>query len=181
MGMKARSTNAKGFVHYGGDLVAGVEDGIGVHLKSASTGSAAVIEAISDSDTAALTIRAKGAAVLTLGNSSNAVTMAGPVTLGAGSAFKGAYSTTFTWTLAALTSGAQGEITLTTSVSTALGPGDLIGMIELNAPDVDDYVIQGIRTSTVATSIVTIIVGNVASTATSTDSGTGRITWIDLT
>ena len=85
MGISARSTNVKGFVHFGGDVVAGVEDGIAVHLKSASTGSAAVIEPLSDSDTAALTIRAKGAATLTVGNSSNVVVLAAP--LGVGSTF----------------------------------------------------------------------------------------------
>lgn len=75
--MEARSTNTLGFVHYGGDVVAGVNDGIAVHLKSASTGAAAIIEPLSDSSTAALTVRAKGAAALTLGNSSNTVAFAG--------------------------------------------------------------------------------------------------------
>ena len=75
--MEARSTSAIGFVHFGGDLAAGVNDGIAVHLRSASTGAAAIIEPLSDSDTAALTVRAKGAAALTLGNSSNTVAFAG--------------------------------------------------------------------------------------------------------
>ena len=75
--MEARSTNTLGFVHYGGDVVAGVNDGIAVHLRSASTGAAAIIEPLSDSDTAALTVRAKGTAALTLGNSSNTVAFAG--------------------------------------------------------------------------------------------------------
>ena len=78
MGMSTRSTNAIGFVHFGGDLVAGVNDGVGILLHPASTGSTAVIEPISDSDTAGLKIRAKGAATLTLGNSSNSVLLVGP-------------------------------------------------------------------------------------------------------
>lgn len=82
--MIARSTNTLGYVHFGGDVVAGIQDGIGVHLQSASTGAAAIIEPISDSDTAALTIRAKGAASLTIGNSSNTLALVGP-TFGTGS------------------------------------------------------------------------------------------------
>ena len=77
--MEARSTNIFGFVHFGGDVVAGVNDGIAVHLRSASTGAAAIIEPLSDSSTAALTIRAKGAAVLTVGNSSNTLSLISPV------------------------------------------------------------------------------------------------------
>ena len=76
--MIARSTNALGkWVHFGGDVVAGVDYGIGVSLEPGSTGGAAVIQPISDSDTAALTVCAKGAAALTLGNSSNSVAFAG--------------------------------------------------------------------------------------------------------
>ena len=192
--MYARSTNVKGFVHYGGDLVAGVEDGIGVHLRSASTGSTAIIEALSDSDTAALKIRAKGAAGLTVGNSSNALTLAGNtltvqtssnIAISASNlTFKGAYSTTFAWTLAAISSGQQLEVTLTTAVggSSPIAKGDLLGHISLNCTNTQMGVTVGdIRWSTVATSVVTILVGNITSTATSTLAGIGYITWLDLT
>lgn len=83
--MEARSSNAMGrWVHFGGDVAAGVEDGIGVILRSASTGGSAVIEPLSDSDTAALTIRAKGAAALTVGATGNTLNLVAPA-LGAAS------------------------------------------------------------------------------------------------
>jgi hypothetical protein len=177
--MDRRSTNVKGFVHFGGDIQSGVENGIGVRLGNASTGSTVWIESISDDTNANLGIRAQGAGTITIGNSSN------PVTIGGGAAFKGAYSTTFAWALAALTSGAQGEITLTTAVGGAapIALGDLVGMISLGVATAgaDDAAIQDIRWSAVASSVLTIIVGNIGSTATSTLSGTGRITWLDLT
>ena len=92
------------------------------------------------------------------------------------------YSTTFAWTLAALTSGASGEITLA-STTCDIMPGDLVGTIELTpAHSTNTNLINGnIRFSTASASRVTIVVSNVASTATSTESGTGRISWIDLT
>jgi hypothetical protein len=170
--MDRRSENVKGFVHFGGDIVSGVNDGIGIKLGTASTGSTSVawISAVSDDTNASIGIRGQGT---------------GGVSIGGGAAFKGAYSTTFAWTLAALTSGAQGEITLTTAVGGAnpIALGDLVGMISLGVATAsqDDATIQDLRWSGVASSVLTIIVGNIASTATSTLSGTGRITWIDLT
>lgn len=170
--MDRRSTNVKGFVHFGGDVRSGAEDGIGISLGSASTGSTAWIEAISDDTNANIGIRGQGA---------------GGVTIGAGVGIKGAYSTTFAWTLAALSSGHQGEITLSSATwavqASAPEPGDLIGFPELYPATAtgDDLLVGQIRLSTVATSRVTIVVSNVASTATSTNSGTGRLTWFDLT
>ena len=197
--MDRRSTSVKGFVHFGGDVRSGVENGIGFNAGHASTGSTAWLETISDDTNAHLGIRAQGAGTITVGNSSNAVSMGGALSVGGtlgvtgnstitgtlkvgtGATIKGCYSTTFAWALAACASGAQLEITLDTAVSTNLITGDLIANIELNNPDVPQLTIQNIRTSTVGTSIVTIVVGNISSTATSTESGVGRITWIDLT
>jgi hypothetical protein len=187
--MDRRSTNVKGFVHFGGDVTSGVNDGIGVRLGSGSTGSTAFIESVSDDTNANLHIRAQGAGNLILGTSSNATfllgsvyNLSGGIQFPLGGTIKGAFSTTFAWSLASLTSGAQGEITLTTAVGDIM-PGDLIGQIELGVATAgqDDATVQGYRTSTAVTSRVTVIVGNIGSTATSTLSGTGRITWIDLT
>lgn len=115
--MEARSSNAMGrWVHFGGDVAAGVEDGIGVILRSASTGSAAVIEPLSDSDTAALVVRAKGAAALTLGNSSNALNLVAP-RLGANSttafALVEKYTVEFTPPSLAATTGVLSTYTVT--------------------------------------------------------------------
>lgn len=172
--MDRRSTNVKGFVHFGGDVRSGAQDGIGISAGSASTGSTAWIETISDDTNANLGIRAQGAGTISVGTSSNAVYLAGTKML--------AYSTTFVWALAALTSGAQGEITLA-STTCDIQPGDLVGMVSLGPTPstADDFIVGDIRFSTAATSRVTLIVSNPASTATSTQSGTGRITWLDLT
>ncbi|MCU0252895.1 MAG: hypothetical protein MUE61_22120, partial [Vicinamibacterales bacterium] len=98
------------------------------------------------------------------GNSS----FAGTVKIGTGATIKGIYSTTFTWECAAVSSGQTVEITLTTAVSSNLSPGDLIGMISMNAPDNAMLAFVDYRQSAVASSIITIIMGNISSTATST-------------
>jgi hypothetical protein len=182
--MDRRSTNVKGFVHYGGDVRSGSQDGIGFSLGSGSTGSTAWIESVSDDTNANLGIRAQGAGTITIGTSSNAVTMAGGLIAGAGAAIKGAYSTTFAWTLAALSSGQQLEVTLTTAVGGAnpIAVGDLVGHLSLNCTNTQMGVtVSDIRWSATASSVLTISVGNITSTATSTLAGIGRITWLDLT
>jgi len=170
--MEARSTNTKGYVHYGHDVVAGVEEGIGIRLGAASTGGVAIIEPISDSDTAALTVKAKGAAALALGDSSNVVSIGGVP--------YAAKSTTFAYAYAALSSGQTAVITLA-STTADINPGDLVS-ISLGAPTVEPLALLNVRYSTAAASRVTLVVGNITSTAfASTGSGTGRITWLDLT
>lgn len=187
--MYARSSNAKGFVHFGGDVVAGVEDGIAVHLRSASTGSTAVIEPLSDSDTAALKIRAKGAAGLTVGNASNALSVAGSAltlqTVGdigisaANLTFKGAYSTTFTLAWSALSSGATEDFSIANTVADIM-PGDLVSIGMPAATG--GFALIGMRLSTASASRVTLVVGNISSTTFgATNSAEARITWIDLT
>lgn len=46
--MGYRSTNAAGIVHFGGDIVSGAQDGAGIRLGSASTGtgSTVIIESV---------------------------------------------------------------------------------------------------------------------------------------
>jgi hypothetical protein len=179
--MERRSTSVLGFVHYGGEVRNGVAAGIGFNLGHASTGSTAWIESISDDTNANLGIRAQGAGTITIGTSSNAVAMPGGAQLGAGGTFKGAYSTSFAWTLAAVSSGQTLEITLSTSVG-PLNPkdGDVFNLT-LGDTVAAGLAVVGYRFSSVAASVLTILVGNISSTATSTTSGTGRINWIDLT
>ncbi len=165
--MDRRSTNVKGFVHFGGDVQSGVEDGIGVRLGTASTGSTVWVSAISDDTNANIGIRGQGS---------------GGVTIGAGNPIKGCYSTTFAWTLAAVSSGQSGVVTISTSVGD-VNPADG-DLVQVSLGDISAYVgltVQALRYSTVASSRVSVIVGNISSTATSTASGTGRISWIDLT
>jgi len=179
--MNARSTNTKGYVHFGGDITSGVEDGIGVKLGSASTGASVVIEPLSDSDTAAMTVRAKGASVLTIGNSSNTVNITGTIgAFGAGSAPLGFYSTTFAYAYAALSSGQAADISIA-STTADIVPGDLV-VVSLGSPTVSPLALLNVRYSTAAASRVTLVVGNITSTTfASTGSGTGRISWVDLT
>ena len=179
--MQARSTNTLGYVHFGHDRVAGGEEGSAVRLGPGSTGATAIIEPISDSDTAALTIQAKGTATVTLGNSSNAVAIVGSaITLtGAGLPIKAAYSTTFAYAYTALSSGAFEDLSIA-STTADIQPGDLVS-VSL-AATTNALTIMNLRYSTAAASRVTVTVGNIASTAFgSTGSGTGRITWLDLT
>lgn len=77
--MEFRSTNAIGWAHHQGDLVAGVGSSHGVHLTGGSTGG--IVQPASDDASAALNVRAKGAAgILNLGTSTG-----GSVNLATGS------------------------------------------------------------------------------------------------
>lgn len=68
--MNYRSTNLLGYSHRGHALVVGVEEGYGVEVNPASTGTAAGpnITSAGDDSTIALTVQAKGAAALNLGS-----------------------------------------------------------------------------------------------------------------
>lgn len=96
-------------------------------------------------------------------------------TSGSASQFAGAFSTTFTFAHAAISSGGGfGAITIASTTADVI-PGDLI-QVEIT-PTVNVSV-DGFRTSTTATSRVTIVLSNPGNAATSTFSGTGRITWV---
>ena len=73
--MEYRSTNAAGWTHHQGDLVAGVASSHGVQIGGGSTGG--VVEAVGDDTNISLAVRGKGTGLLTVGNSSNPVTVAG--------------------------------------------------------------------------------------------------------
>jgi hypothetical protein len=171
--MNTRSTNTLGYVHFGHSVIAGVDEGIGVALNPGSTGAAAIIEPISDSDTAALTIQAKGAAALTIGNSSNSVSIGGTPFA--------AYSTTFAYAFSALAEGGSEDFNIATTTAD-IQPGDLVTVSLGNVSTNITLAILNVRYSTAAASRVTVTVGNIGSTTFgSTGSGTGRVTWIDLT
>jgi len=90
--------------------------------------------------------------------------------------FQGAFSATFTFAHAAISSGQYGAITLTSTTADVV-PGDLFNL-EITATT--NVTVASVRTSTDATSRVTAVLANVGSSATSTFSGTGRITWVKL-
>ena len=90
--------------------------------------------------------------------------------------FQGAFSTTFSWSHAAISSGQYGGISIASTTADVM-PGDLF---QVEITPTTNVTIASWRTSTDATSRVTVVLTNVGSTATSTFSGTGRITWIKL-
>jgi hypothetical protein len=150
-------------------IVSNVGSSHGVRLDGGSTGG--VVEAFGDDANISLTVRGKGTGAVTIGNSSQTVT------LGQGSALKGFFSTTVAWTHAAISSGQFGEIVIASSVCD-IEPGDLVWVAAgVVAPAAN----VGYRQSTAATSRLTIVLANPGSTATSTLSGTARISWADLT
>jgi hypothetical protein len=147
------------------DVQSNVGSSHGVQLSGGSTGG--VVSAVGDDTDISLTVRGKGA---------------GGVTIGAGTGIKGVYSTTFAYTFTALSSGATVESNIA-STTADVNPGDLIS-IELGLPAVSTQTVSflGFRTATVDSSRVVLTLGNITSTAiASTGSGTGRITWVDLT
>lgn len=187
MSIAARSTNIYGFVHYGGEVISGIEAGRGVRLPACATGATPVLEPFGDETNIGVTVKGKGSGAQTFGGSSGATVVAGTsirldgsVTASTGDAIKGAYSTTFSWTNASISSGQIAEITLSTSVGD-VSPGDIIS-ISLGTSLASPIIYGGFRTSTAVASRVTILVAVPGSSASSTlGSADGRISWIDLT
>jgi hypothetical protein len=171
--MEYRSTGT----HYQNDIVAAAGSSHGVKLTGGSTGG--VVEAVGDDANISLTLRGKGTGNVVLGNSSQGIVLGSAA---AGSQpIKGAFSSTNTWALAAVSSGQVGELTFA-STTFDVNPGDLIGAIEVwPTLSTTPLAFTHYRTSTVATSRLTVVLSNIASTATSTTSGHIRVSWFDLT
>lgn len=167
--MLYRSTNADGrFVHYGGALVAGVEFGSGIELNPTSSGAIPRIQPAGDEQNKDIAIIGKGTGGVYIGSTATG-----------GLAYRGAFTSTISYQLGAVSSGQVGLITLA-ATDCNIQPGDLIGAIEVT-PTTNALIYGGYRTSTADTSRVTITMANPGSSATSTTSGQVRITWIDLT
>lgn len=177
--MERRSTHDY-YAHHQGEIVSNVNSSHGVRLGGGSTGG--VVEAIGDDTNVSLRLRGQGAGGVIIGNSSQAINLAGSgITLSTGEAVKGAFSTTFAWVLPIQSSlRSTGEITLSTA-EVSIMPGDLVHVSLGSHAESSAIYIADVRLSTAVTSRVTIVCGNIMSTATSTTSGTGRITWLDLT
>ena len=80
MSIATKSTNTKGFVHFGGDIVSGIEDGTGIIVGSASTAATPYLEPIADETNANIGVRAKGTGTVTIGNSSNVIEFGAGIT-----------------------------------------------------------------------------------------------------
>ena len=172
MPMQYRSTNVIGYSHHGGALVVGVEQESGIELNPTSSGSAPVITSAGDETNKGITLKGKGSGAVTIGDSSQSVTIAG------GTAFKGFKSDTFTAQFAAISSGQTLEVPLSTAV-TGVNAGDLHSIEVIITPVV--LALGGYRIDADVTTRVTLVIHNPGSTVSSTGRVTGRIVYADLT
>ena len=186
--MQARDSSNK-TTHSGSDMMIGVRDANNNAPRIAgSTGSAAVTYGVvSDSTVAHIAIVAKGGDG-TIRLTSSGGMILGSTAVGNSSAmsaglFKGFFTSTFTWTLAAINSSVNAELTFA-STTVDVQPGDLLTYNFM--PDVGlstcKIGLAGHRQSTAAASRVTLVIANVSgSSASGTNSGEVRFSWIDLT
>lgn len=186
--MDYRSTNAVGFVHFGGEVVIGAQDGSGISLNSGSSAVGPVISVQGDATNIPVTIKAKGTGKVTLGDSSNSVAFLGSVQVGSTAAgslpFKGAFTALSTISWAALTAGHSDPATFTLSTATVmcdLGDVVSVGLVVDTANLSSQTGIAWWRLSSAASSRLTVALTNNGSTAGSTGSGTLQISWLDLT
>ena len=193
--MKYRSTQADGrYVHFGGDVVSNVESSHGVMLYGGSTGGKVI--PVGDDANISLALEGKGTGAVVIGNSSQSPQIAGSsitlnstgITIGttgatvmianSTAAFKGFHSKTSTYSASSISSGAVAELTFA-STTFDVSYGDLVSVsfLDLAAPVVSG----GFRLSTVATSVLTVLLSVPGSTASSTLSGSVQVAWADLT
>ena len=193
--MKYRSTNADGrFVHYGGDVVSNVESSHGVMLYGASTGGKVI--AVGDDANVSIALEGKGTGGVTIGNSSQSPNITGSsitlnstgITIGttaatvmlanSTAAFKGWHFKTSTYSASSISSGAVAELTFA-STTFGVSYGDLVSVsfLDLAAP----VICGGFRLSTVATSVLTVLLSVPGSTGSDTLSGSVQVAWADLT
>jgi hypothetical protein len=168
--------SSTGGQHISGDINAGIGSSHGVQLSGGSTGG--LVQAIGDDANITLRLKGKGTGGVVIGDSSQTLTVQ-TLAVGSGVTIRGAFTSTFTYELGAVSSGQVGLITVA-STTFDVNPGDLIGAIEVT-PTTNVLTYAGYRLSTAATSRLTVIMANVSSTATSTTSGQIRLTWLDLT
>lgn len=164
--MLFRSSNAK-FTHFQGDVISNVDDSShGVGLFGGTTGG--LVQAVGDEDNVTLSVRGKGAAGVNLGSTSFSQN---PI-LGHGFA-----STDSSW--AAITGGHAVEITIASTRADVM-PDDMLSVtftgVAANASS--NWGIAHIRRSTVNASRVTVVLNAFGSTASATQSGTIRLSWL---
>lgn len=172
MSMQYRSTNVVGYTHFGGALVVGVEQESGIELNPTSSGNAPVITAAGDEANKAITLKGKGTGGVTIGDSSQAVTIAG------GTAFKGFQTSTFTVQFAGISSGQTVDVALSTAFGN-FAPGDLVMVETIITPAGITY--GGFRLDADVSTRLTMVLQVPGSSVTSTGRVTGRVVWADLT
>lgn len=110
--MEFRSTNTVGYVHYQGDVVSNVGSSHGVQLTGGSTGG--TVRPIGDDTSITLTLEAKGAGLLNLGQSSATVRIGGAGSSGSTTGISMGQRYLVEWTVPAMSSGSTAaESTIT--------------------------------------------------------------------
>lgn len=172
MPMQYRSTNVIGYSHHGGALVVGVEQESGIELNPTSSGASPTIIPAGDETNKGIILKGKGTGAVTIGDSSQAVTIAG------GTAFKGFKSDSGQTQFAAISSGQTLEVTLSTA-NTNVNAGDLWSMETIVTPNVLAF--GGARIDSDVTTRVTMVIHNPGSSVSSTGRVVWRIVYADLT
>jgi hypothetical protein len=167
--MLYKSTNSEHrFTHFGGALVIGHEFGSGVEINPTSSGADANITAAGDETDKNLRLTGKGAGGVVFGPSSTRTV-------------KGVFSQNSTYSHGAIGAARKVELTFA-STTVDINTGDLLSVgLTVATADLSSVVaVTDWRLSTVASSRLTVFLGNISSTATSTGSGTLHLSWIDL-
>ena len=169
--MNYRSTNGSGkYMHVGGAIIAGAEFGSGIELNPNSSGADPNITAAGDESNKNLRLTGKGAGGVVFGATSTG-------------AIQGLHTQASTYSHGAISANRKIEVTFA-STTMDVTQGDMF-VISSWEPATANFssvvVVSDVRLSTVATSRVTVVFGNISSTATSTASGTLRVSWLDLT
>ena len=191
--MQTRDSSNK-TTHFGSDLMVGVrEANNNAPYLTGSTGAAAVTYGVkSDSTAANIAITALGTGGnITLTASSNIVLASSGLYLGSTVAvssrftampIRGIFTSTHNCTIAALSSHGSDELTFASTICD-VWPGDLVtfSVDFFTGVSTSFLAVAYHRLSTVDTSRLTLVVKNVTSSASGTNSGEVRFTWIDLT
>lgn len=151
--MLFRSTNSK-FTHHQGDFLSNTDDGSshGVHLTGGSTGG--IVQPCGDEDNIALTVRGKGTGPVRVGNSSQTVVFAGPLSITGAVTSTGAVG--FTSTQINLTStkvfiGAAGSTSFLMAVRKVFVEFSVPTMAVNAGAEVGDIAVTGLTTNAVVT------------------------------
>ena len=154
--MNYRSTNETGYVHFGGALIAGVEQGSGIELNPTSSGGTPVIKPAGDEENKNIGIAGKGTGGVSIGSS--------------GSALKEVLSAVIQFTPPELSSGASAAAE-STHTFTGCSTGTVLHFTPANT--INSRYTYRVRCSTVNEAVITwgMIEGSTVGSGESTNHG----------
>jgi hypothetical protein len=167
--MLYKSTNSEHrFTHFGGALVIGHEFGSGIELNPTSSGADPNIMPAGDESAKNLRLQGKGTGGVVFGASSTRTV-------------RGAFSQNSTYSHGAIPALRKTELTFA-STTVDINVGDMLTVgITVATADLSSVVaVTDWRLSNTDSSRLTVFLGNISSTNTSTGSGTLHLSWIDL-